>query len=488
MKIKDLILKNECTLLSGSEETEINEIVMDSRIAKNGDMFIAIKGEYTDGHNYIDQVLERGVTVIAITNPQFKINLKNITFILVKSGTLALAKLADDFYGQPSCKLIGITGTNGKTTTSYVVRNLLEKSGIKTGLISTIAYEYDQRSIPAERTTPDIFTLYSLLHKMSARDVKIVVMEVSSHAVHQKRIGYLKYDVAIFTNLTPDHLDYHKTMDNYYEAKKVFFSSLKMDGVAIINISDYWGKKLASELNEKYRVCTFGINEQTANYNINKYETNINGSVFTLVDDKNISYKVESPLLGKHNIENCLAALVACGKFNIELAILIDHCKLLNNVPGRLEFVKNKDMPLIVVDYAHTENAIKSVLECLRGITIGKLWIVFGCGGDRDKTKRPKMGAVAEQIADKVVVTTDNPRTEIPSEIINDILSGMHTNKYITIEDRRAAIKYACESADASDIILIAGKGHEKYQEINRIVYEFDEIKIIYNILENIKK
>ena len=487
MKIKELIQKNNFELVSGTDTADVNDIVIDSRVAKSGDMFVAIKGAYTDGHNYIEQVLERGVTVIAITNSNMKINAPGITILLMKEGIDAIVKLADDFYGQPNCKLVGVTGTNGKTTTSYIVRDMIEKNGIKAGLISTIAYEYEQRSIPADRTTPDIFTLYSLLHKMDNCNVEVVVMEVSSHAICQKRIGNLKYDIAIFTNLTQDHLDYHQNMEQYYEAKKKLFYTLKPDGLAIINIGSDYGKLLADELNGHCRLLTYGIDTPAADYFCYEYCTDIHGSSFSVKMKNDINRSAKIPLLGKHNIENCMAGFIACVQLNVTNDSLVKNCGELKNVPGRLEFIKMENKPLIIIDYAHTEDAIQNVLNCLRNISSGELWIVFGCGGDRDKGKRAKMGAVAEKLADKVIITTDNPRTEIPNEIIKDILTGMNKNNHLVIEDRKAAIKYACENADSKTVVLIAGKGHELYQEINRIIYEFNEREIVQGFLSNIK-
>lgn len=488
--LKQIRGKVPLTLCKGHDSVPVRGVAEDSRQIRTGDMFYARKGDVTDGHMHIDDAVRRGASVICVTRDDVPVS-GECTVVFCEDTQDTRAAIADAVYGTPSCSLIGITGTNGKTTTAYMIRHFLSNAGIPTGLISTVAYEYDERSIPAKRTTPGVFEMYARLNEMTRAGAECVVMEVSSHALAQKRIGYLTYDAVVFTNLTQDHLDFHKTMENYFDAKSILFTRVRNKDTrkcmepAVINCDDEWGRKLIKKCRESdVPVRTYSI-ASPCNADICAKDIHIStdGCEFTFVMKNNECCRVHASVIGRHNIYNCLAAMAVAEQYSCTPEQLCKAGRTIPPVPGRLEFIHDDQGRLIVVDYAHTDDALINVLQCVREVTKKHIWIVIGCGGDRDKTKRPKMGAAAEKYADKVILTSDNPRTEDPGEIINDIRSGMSEEPTSIKLDRKEAILFALEHAADGDTVVIAGKGHETYQEINRVFHSFDDRKIVRSIL-----
>ena len=480
MKLEKLLSAIPHTVMSGSPRVEIKDLALDSRQVRSGYLFVALAGETTDGHLHIRDAVQRGAAAVMVSKPGAYAG-NEVCTVAIDGSIHTVTALAHAFYGQPACKLIGVTGTNGKTTTSYLVRALLERAGIPTGLIGTVAYEFGDRHIPASRTTPDVFELYRLLTYMSAAGAQAVVMEVSSHALEQQRVGNLLFDVGVFTNLTQDHLDYHRTMEAYFAAKAKLFSQLRgadakgVERAAVIAIDDDYGRRLAAQVRAAgIGVTTFGA---AADADVRAAGIVVSPSLceFDLHWRGRPTQRVQLNMIGRHNISNCIGALAAAAALGISPEEMVSGLTRMPSVPGRLEFIENSRGFLVVVDYAHTDDALHKALICLRELKPRKLIVVFGCGGDRDKTKRPKMGRVAEELADLAIITSDNPRSENPAAIIVDIQAGMSKKTEVVCPDRRAAIAAAMDAARPGDIVLIAGKGHETYQIINRVFYDFDD-------------
>ena len=487
MLLSELLKDIPHELIQGSEKAEISGLSLNSRQVKPGFVFVAKKGAVADGLVYISDAVERGAEVIFVSEPP-KLVPSSITVVKISEDIETLSLLAHRFYGQPKCKLVGITGTNGKTTSAYVVRNFLSAMGLTVGLIGTISYEIKDLKKPASRTTPDVFELYSLLSIMDKAGADAAVMEVSSHAAVQKRIGNLLFDALVFTNLTQDHLDYHHSMEEYYSAKRRFFDHCKSDATCFVMTDDEWGARLAGELKaEGKKVVTMTTLEKEADIRAKDIVVMRDGSEFTLEGVFQAPHRLKINYLGRHNVANVMGALAVARSFGMPEETMLEMCPALPPVPGRLEFMPNKLGLVIVIDYAHTDDAMRNVMRCLREITENRLWIVFGCGGDRDRTKRPRMGRAAEEMADMVVITTDNPRTEDPESIVADIKEGMSGSNYQVILDRKQAIEYAIKEARSGDVVLIAGKGHETYQEINRVFYDCDERTITKEIIAKIE-
>ena len=494
MKLNEVIKNISCKLISGSPQVDIKGISEDSRRICSGWLFIARKGLETNGHLFIDDALSRGAAAVILSDSNFIVS-GDATVVVMDLSHDNIAQVAENYYGAPKCKLIGITGTNGKTTTCYLTRYFLEKAGVATGIIGTVAYEFEGRRIPAKRTTPDIFELNDLIKNMSDSGAKVVMMEVSSHALAQNRIGNLKYDMAVFTNLSRDHLDYHKTMEEYFTAKRKLFNRLKTDGLgtkgqAVISLDDQWGRKMFGELHENgVRLITYSsADESKAIVHAKNIFASTAGTSFEFIVNGNKAADVKIPLIGRHNVSNCLAAMTVAHQFGAEMDSMIKQAIDLPPVPGRLEFIQNNLGILVVVDYAHTDDALNKTLHCLKELKPKRLLVVFGCGGDRDKGKRARMGAVAENHADFIVITNDNPRTEDPDVIIEDIKNGLTTDVAVIEKDRQKAIEFAIKKASEGDVVLIAGKGHETYQEINRIYHHFDDREIARQIIAELEK
>ncbi len=446
-----------------------------------GSVFIAVKGEKTDGHRFIMDALKRGANAViyedsGVAAEDFlKLN-PILALVKVSDSRKACAQLLEAFYGNPAdkMKLIGITGTNGKTTCAFILEKILSDSGAPCGLISTVRYSYPGFSISAGRTTPAPELFQKLLSGMVENKCLWAVMEVSSHALHQNRIGNAKFAGAIFTNLSGDHLDYHRDMEQYYLAKKLLFSEyIDKNGAAIINIDDPYGRRIMSELSGA-KSASYGFAED-ADCRITEFKGATDGSNF-VINCGISSYQINSNLPGRHNASNITACFCAAKMLGVNSQDIIKTIKHGIYVPGRLEKFTLKNGATAYVDYAHTDDALEKVLKTLREICEGRLICVFGCGGDRDKTKRPRMGRVSANFADNTIITSDNPRSEDPNVIIDEILSGIEDKRSCAvISDRREAIKTAIERSEKNDIILIAGKGHEKGQEIKGEIFPFDD-------------
>ncbi|WP_314664609.1 UDP-N-acetylmuramoyl-L-alanyl-D-glutamate--2,6-diaminopimelate ligase [Prevotella aurantiaca] len=482
MKLNDLLKNVKPLNIEGDADKDIKGINIDSRKIELGHLFIAIKGTQTDGHKYIEKAIELGATAILLEEmPTEPIN-KCITYIQVKSTEEAVGNVATTFYGNPShhLKLVGVTGTNGKTTVATLLYNMFRKFGHKVGLLSTVCNYIDDEVIPADHTTPDPIALNVLLAKMVAEGCEYAFMECSSHAIQQRRIGGLKFAGGLFTNLTRDHLDYHKTFDNYRNAKKVFFDDLDKDAFAIINADDKNGMVMVQ--NCKAQIKTYST-KCMADFRARILECHFEG-MYLEIDGKEVGVQ----FIGKFNVSNLLAVYgtaIMLGKKSEDILVALSTLKSVN---GRLEPITSPEGYTAIVDYAHTPDALENVLMAIHEVLDGKgghVFTVCGAGGNRDKGKRPLMAIEAVKRSDKVILTSDNPRNEEPQAIIDDMLAGLDTTqkkKVLSISDRKEAIRTACMMAQKGDVILIAGKGHETYQEINGIKHHFDDHEVVREI------
>ena len=466
-------------------DAEVTEIVVDSRRCRGGSCFVAVRGVKVDAHKFIPAALSAGCSAVVCEDPSGVP--EGVAVAVVDNSRVAEARLAQAILGWPSRKLtcVGVTGTNGKSTTTYLIRDILEAANLCPGLLGTLFYETGGRTVEANQTTPDALTLAAMTEEMVAAGMTHLVMEASSHALHQDRCAGLEFQVGVFTNLTGDHLDYHKTMENYLLAKQRLFEGMKSGAAAVLNLDDSASQSLAEAARASgARVIFYGLNPRADVYG-RVTQADTTGTTFDLVTaDKTVT--IRTPLIGKHNISNCLAAAGACSALGIDLEKIASVLAGVKVVPGRLERVPVEAPFSAFVDYAHTDDAMKNVLTALRPLTKGKLTIVFGCGGDRDTSKRPRMAKVAEQLADDVYVTSDNPRTEQPGAIIEQVLAGFTPagRKRICVQaDRRKAIELALATAQAGDIVLIAGKGHEKYQDVAGVKHYFDDVEVARNTM-----
>ncbi len=481
------ILENlDTQKIIGRVNIRVAEIRFDSRTVKNGDLFVAVKGSQVDSHKFINNVVENAVAAVVCENLPEQISDK-VTYIVVKDSSKALGIIASVFYDNPSSKLklIGVTGTNGKTTTVTLLYNLFRKLGYKVGVLSTVRNYINNKKIDATHTTPDAVQINNLLNKMIIEGCEYCFMEVSSHAIHQNRIAGLNYYGAIFTNITHDHLDYHKAFAEYINVKKSFFDNLNKNAFALINIDDKNGKIMVQ--NTKAIVKTYGI-KSLADYKARIIESHFDGS---LINIENVD--VWTHFIGEFNVYNLLSVYACALALNQESYSVLTAISELKPVEGRFETIVSKNNITAIVDYAHTPDALKNVLKAINKILKSnqKLITVVGAGGDRDKTKRPEMAKIVVANSNKIVFTSDNPRTEDPKTIINDMKEGLEDKdkkKILTVIDRREAIRTACFLAEENDIVLIAGKGHETYQEINGERNHFDdreEVRIIFKEINN---
>lgn len=477
MKLELLIKDIKPISILGDVTTEITGINIDSRQIEAGHLFIAVRGTQTDGHNYIGKAIEQGAkAVICETIPEDKPD--HTTFIQVANSEEVIGKVATTFYGNPTEKmeLIGVTGTNGKTTIATLLYNMFRKMGYKCGLCSTVCNYIDDEAIPTEHTTPDPITLNRLLGRMADEGCKYAFMEVSSHAVAQKRIGGLRFAGGIFTNLTRDHLDYHKTFENYRDAKKAFFDLLPKEAFALTNRDDKNG--LFMTQNTKATVKTYSL-QSMADFKAKVIEESFEGMLLE-INGKEVSV----PFIGRFNVSNLLAvygAATMLGKTPEEILLVLST---LHPVNGRFETIRSQESVTAIIDYAHTPDALKNVLSTINEILCGRgqAITVCGAGGNRDKGKRPLMAQEAVNQSDRVIITSDNPRFEDPQDIINDMLAGLdqeQMKKVIAITDRKEAIRTACMMARPGDVILIAGKGHENYQDVKGVKHHFDDHEIV---------
>jgi UDP-N-acetylmuramoyl-L-alanyl-D-glutamate--2,6-diaminopimelate ligase len=490
MQLKTLAAAISVRQVIGSLDRNVESIAYDSRRVQRNGLFVALRGEKTDGHAFIGQAIEKGASAVVAEREEYPASAGRATCLVVDNSRAALADLAGTFYGFPGRKLrmAAVTGTNGKTTTSFLIKHICENAGLRCGLIGTVRYEIGERILPATRTTPESLDLQELLAQIANAGCKAAAMEVSSHAIAQNRIHGLEWDVAVFTNLTQDHLDFHGTMENYFEAKAKLFQNLagqekKRKPVAVINIDDRWGEKLVGMIDRKIAIATYGMGVR-ADFRASNYRMEFGGTSFQL-DARGKSYLVRVPLIGRFNVANSLAALASANALGLNLREAILSLGKTSQVPGRLQAVPAKRQFQVFVDYAHTPDALANVLKTLRELEPRRLIVVFGCGGDRDRQKRPLMANVVEQSADHAIITSDNPRKEDPQKIIDEVEKGFQGTNYEKIVDRTEAISRAITLAEPRDIVLIAGKGHENYQEFADHTVPFDDILVARRALEN---
>jgi len=486
MRLKELLKDVQLQRVEGSLEREVAGLAYDSRRITPGMVFVAVPGQNVDGHDFLPMAIERGAC--AVVCERNHIASARATKVLVGDARAALARMAAAFYGHPSARLkvIGVTGTNGKTTVAFLVKAILQAAGWKTGLLGTVRYEVGERVIPAQRTTPEAVEVQEMLARMVQSGCQACVMEVSSHALDQKRVEGVEFDAAIFTNLTQDHLDWHGDMESYFCAKEKLFLavSARKKQTAIINIDDAWGERLAGTSRLAVQL-TFGLSHK-AQLRAANLRLEERASRFRL-EGPGVGFECRLPLIGRHNVYNALAAAGAGFALGASTAAVREALSHLPPVPGRLESIEAGQSFGVYVDYAHTDDALRNVLKTLREITRGRLLLVFGCGGSRDKGKRPKMGLVAAEMADYAIITTDNPRREDPAEIAAQVAAGYRQVRATGVKielDRRRAIEEILRLARPGDNVLIAGKGHETYQEFRDTVVPFDDRLHAREILE----
>jgi len=475
--LSDILYKVKLEEIIGSTHVAISSIVFDSRKVKKDSLFVATKGAADDGHIYIQKAIESGaIAIVCEEIPKDKND--QITYVKVTDSTYALGVMACNYFDNPSekLKLVGITGTNGKTTTVTLLFNLFKSLGYSVGLLSTVQNKINNTVIPSTHTTPDAITLNELLFKMEEQGCEFVFMEVSSHAIVQNRIAGINFTGALFSNITHDHLDYHKTFDEYIKAKKQFFNLLPSTAFALTNRDDKNGMVMLQNTNaNKYTYALKNI----ADYKCKIIESHLNGLLLN-IDNHEVWVK----LIGTFNAYNILSVYATAVLLKQDITSVLTALSNLNSVEGRFQYVKSPNGVIGIIDYAHTPDALKNVLETVKEIRSGSEQVItlVGCGGDRDSAKRPIMAAIACEYSNKVILTSDNPRTEDPEEILNQMQAGVNPvdiKKVLRITDRREAIKIACSFSSKGDIILIAGKGHEKYQEINGVKHDFDDLEIL---------
>ncbi|MFA5554515.1 MAG: UDP-N-acetylmuramoyl-L-alanyl-D-glutamate--2,6-diaminopimelate ligase [Phycisphaerae bacterium] len=457
------------------------DICFDSRLVKNGDCFVAVKGTKSDGHNFIDSVIQAGAKYIVCQSDNKSVIAAQsaIPFVIVPDTSKTLSVLTQARYGYPARKLINlaVTGTKGKTTVTFLVRSVIENAGNKCGLIGTVVCDTYANRSAAVMTTPDSLQIAKMQNEMVHNHIKYMVIEASSHALSQNRLSAIDFSAAAFTNLSGDHLDYHVTEENYLAAKTILFENLSSDSFAVLNKQSPHSLKIASKT--KAKILWYGIEAQ-ADIIAEDIRADSKHTEF-IIKYGSDKARINTPLLGRHNISNHLAAAGLCLAVGFDLQTVADGLSALKLVPGRLEKIDFDGDFTVLIDYAHTDDALKNVLMTLKPLCKGKLRVLFGCGGDRDRTKRPRMAAVAEQLADFIVVSSDNPRSENPKAIIDEIVTGFKnpsSSNIITEPDREKAIKMIIESAGKDDIVLIAGKGHETYQIIGDKTIDFSDIEI----------
>src|SRR5215510_7076331 len=487
MQLKTLLDATPVRQIFGSVDRPVENIAYDSWRVQRHTMFVALRGEKTDGHQFIGHAIDKGASVIVAEREQ---NDPRVTYLLVENTRTALADFSATFYGHPArkLKLAAVTGTNGKTTTTFLIKHICENAGLRCGLIGTVRYEIGERILPAIRTTPESLDLQELLGQIANAGCKAAAMEVSSHALAQDRTRGLEWNVAVFTNLTQDHLDFHGTMENYFEAKAKLFTGLavqqqKSKPVAIVNIDDRYGQQLFDRIDKSIAVVTYGMGLR-AEFRASNYRAEFTGTSYQL-DARGKSYLVRLPLIGRFNVTNSIAALAGAEALGINLRSAVLSLSKAPQVPGRLELVPAKRQFQVFVDYAHTPDALVNVLKTLRELQPHRLITVFGCGGDRDRQKRPLMAEMADRLANYSIITSDNPRKEDPGAIIAEIEKGFRSNHYEKIADRTEAIDRAIALARPRDIVLIAGKGHENYQEFGDYTIPFDDIQVARRAIED---
>ena len=484
--LKDIIYGVRIIEIKGNTNIAVENIAFDSREINNLSLFIALKGVSQDGHNFISQALNRGAcAIICESLPEILSN--DITYIKVSDSSKSLGIVASNFFDNPSekLKLVGITGTNGKTTCATLLYDLYRLMGYSTGLISTVHIKILHKTIPATHTTPNAIRINELLSQMVIEGCSHVFMEVSSHALDQNRVSGLSFDIGVYTNISRDHMDYHPTLNDYIGAKKKLFNSLKNDALAIVNFDDPYGEEMVRDINAK--PFSYGL-KGDFDFKGKIVENNISG-LSVEID----GFEMTSRLIGEFNAYNLLVVFAVAKSLGEEALTVLTIISNLKAPDGRFEYIVSPRNVTAVIDYAHTPDALENVLKTLVSLKSDKekIFTVFGCGGDRDKGKRPLMGEISSVYSDRVIVTSDNPRSEKPNEIIKEIISGIpksKSSKVLAVQERRQAIKVACELAESGDVILIAGKGHEKYQIIGDEKLHFDDLETTIEIFKQIQK
>lgn len=494
MHLKSILAQIRSLRVAGSIETDVHAVRYDSRTVDPGSVFVCLAGEHADGHKFIPQALEKGAAAIVIEKGRADAVPIDCaaTVIEVEEPRIALAEMASSLFRQPTqkLKLAGVTGTNGKTTTTFLIKHLCDAAQLTCGLIGTVHYNTGREIIEGARTTPEASDLQELFAEMRRNKLRAAAMEVSSHAIEQNRIRGLEFDCAVFTNLTQDHLDYHKSMDAYFMAKSRWFAELlfyqvkKTRAMSIVNLDDRYGQQLIQRLERlSAPLVTFGQGAR-ASYRANGIRSDMHGTSFQL-EAEGKSYLVKIPLIGLFNVYNALGALAAASVLGVPLREGVAALANAPGVPGRLESVSSRRPFQVFVDYAHSPDALTNVLKTLRDLKPNRIITVFGCGGDRDRAKRPLMARAAEEYSDICLATSDNPRSEEPAAILADVEAGFQSRPYEIIVDRRDAIRRAITLAQPRDIILIAGKGHENYQEVKGVKRPFDDVQMAKHALDS---
>ncbi len=472
MKLSE-ILKG-IDVLNKYSDAEVIDVTQDSRLVKEGSLYVCVKGNTFDGHSVAEEMLENGAAAVVVER-----DLGLDKQVIVSDTRSIFSSVCANFFGNPAknLKLIGLTGTNGKTTTTFLIKQILELTGKMVGLIGTVQNMVGDEIYPAKYTTPDPYELQSLFKKMVDAGCEYCVMEVSSQALAQGRVNGLQFHIGAFTNLTQDHLDYHKTWENYFNSKRILF---KNSDIAITNADDKYGLEIVKDL--PCKTVTYAVNTNNADYCAKNVKFKSDGVEYEIVSD--FIGRVSCPIPGRFSVYNSLAAAVALS-LGIDYKSVLTAISKSNGVKGRIEVVPTNTDYTVIIDYAHSPDGLENIITSLREIAKNRVVTLFGCGGDRDRTKRPKMGKIAAELSDFCVVTSDNPRTENPSAIIEDILEGMKgvSTPYVVVENRKDAIRWAMENAQPDDIILLAGKGHETYQILPTGTIHFDEREAVAEIL-----
>ncbi|AKP79282.1 UDP-N-acetylmuramoyl-L-alanyl-D-glutamate--2,6-diaminopimelate ligase [Priestia aryabhattai] len=487
MDLRELLTHLHDFVQLPEQNIDITSIEMDSREVKPGALFICIDGYTVDGHSFAQMAVEKGAVAILAEKP---VDVE-VPVVRVKSTKRAMAVLADAFYNQPTQKmhLIGVTGTNGKTTITHLIEHIFKSQHKKTGLIGTIEIRIGDTSYDVKNTTPESLTLQKTFNQMVEENVEVAMMEVSSHALDLGRVHGCDFDVAVFSNLTQDHLDYHHTMEDYRRAKGLLFAQLgnaynhTRPKFAVLNVDDVATEEYIK--NTAATVITYGIDRESDIRATNIQITN-SGTTFDLTTPTE-TVSVEMKLIGKFSVYNVLAATAACLVSGLPLSVIVEEIKVLEGVSGRFEVVDAQQDFTVIVDYAHTPDSLENVLKTVKEFAKRNIYVIVGCGGDRDRTKRPIMARIAAEYSTQAILTSDNPRSEDPLAILKDMEEGLDTDNYVTIADRAEAIRYAVETAHADDVIVIAGKGHETYQIIGKKVFDFDDREVARKMIEERK-
>ena len=482
MILKSLLKGLDYEVIKGNEESKVQNIRYDNRKIEQGDAFVCVKGFKVDGHSFIGDAIKKGAKTLIV---QEDVSVQeDITIIKVRDTRKALAIMSSNYFGNPKDKLkiIGITGTNGKTTSAFIIKSILEKAGFMTGLIGTIANYIGNKKVDAVRTTPESYELHELFKNMVDAGVEYCVMEVSSHSLELDRVYGVQFEEGIFTNLTRDHLDFHKTFENYYNAK---FKLFERSNHSIINLDDPYGANIVKDIEErgvKTKVSTFSI-EKESDFKAFEIKSHSNGSEFKVNLESIEEFSINIP--GEYNKYNSLGCIICAYNLNIPMDKIKEGLSDVV-IPGRCELVaKEKNLPYsIIIDYAHTPDGLENILSTVKAFTKNRMISVFGCGGDRDKVKRPQMGKIGCELSDIAIITSDNPRSEEPMDIINDIVKPLNYDNFVIEVNRKEAIRKAMNMALEGDVIVIAGKGHETYQILKDETIHFDEREVVYDILE----